>query len=210
MTAKATYVSQRLFAAALGGAILMAPTAGQAQASNPWAAGSGAMQRPSSAPRPAPAAPLQTPVAEPKPKYYQEPPQAAPTPLTGSGAPSRFAPENLDQRLSTGLPLAMTIPSPGYPGAPLAAPRATGPVPTYGQLPGAVAGRLPAPGYGQGYTPYGLGNGYGGTLPLPGYGTANPLGTLGYPGTYGGLWPPPGGLTSGTVPGFDFSPFGFW
>ncbi len=203
MTAKATYLSQRLLAAALGGAFLLAPAAGRAQAANPWAPGSGRLQSPSGAP-------LQAPVAAPKPKYYQETPQAAPTPLTGRGAPSRFAPENLDQRLSTGLPLEMTIPSPGYPGAPLAAPRATGPVPTYGQLPGAAIGRLPAPGYGQGYTPYGLGYGYGGVPPLPGYGAVNPLGTLGYPGTYGGLWPPPGDLASGRVPGFDIPPPGFW
>ena len=167
-----------------------------AREANPWAPqpqpySGPSLQAPASRP----------PEQQPKPKYYQEPP-AAPPPgsqpmqaLNAPAGPPRFAPPDLEQRLSTGLPLSVTAPQAAQPygGAPVAPPA----YPVYpAPAPGAGAYAIP------GYAP----DGY-----LPAFGaTVVPYGASGYPGGYGSYLPPPAGLPIGPYTGRGFAPFGFW
>ena len=190
-------MSRLLPAAATGALVCLMPFASLALAQgNPWAPkNSGQLQ-------PAPAEPIE------KPKYYQEPTVAIPQPLANPNAPSRFAPDDLDQRLATGRPLDNGIPGTGVPGmavpaTPLATPLQTPAAPIAGPVPGYMPGTVPVPGYGAGVYPQGYGYGY------PAFG-ATPYAGPGYPGNYGGYLPPPGGRTGSYFPGFDFAPFGFW
>jgi hypothetical protein len=182
------------------------PMAMQAQNGNPWN------------PYPArhdQATPVQTPAPAPvqaKPKYYQD---SLVTPVANAAqaapGPSRFAPADLDMRLSAGLPARpdaaetapaipnpyltrqATIGAPQNPYAPTATPGYGAPAysnPAYSN-PGYGAAN---PGYGQAYA--------------PGYGA--PYASNGIPGNFNGFFPPPGNIASNPFSGFGFSPFGFW
>jgi len=184
------------FCNALATAALLAsaaPISAQAQNRNPWNPYPSGQAQPEPAPVPAPA----------KPKYYQEPvatPAATNTP-TASG-PSRFAPADLDMRLSVGLP--------AQPDAQASAPAIPNPYltrqATVGapQNPYAPAPGYANPGYGAAYPGYGTGYGQA----YPGYGA--PYASNGIPGGYNSFQPPPGNIASNPFSGFGFSPFGFW
>ncbi len=189
---------ERHLAAATAGALAcLMPYASLALAQgNPWA------------PRVSGQAQPAMPETSGKPRYYQEPIVEQPKPLANSNTPSRFAPDDLDQRLATGQSLDYGIPGTGVPGlavpaTPLATPLQTPAAPIAGPVPGLVPGTVPVPGFGAGVYPPGYGLGY------PAYG-ATPFAGPGYPGAYGGYWPPPGNPTGGFFPGTGYSPFGFW
>lgn len=69
---------------------------------------------------------------------------------------------------------------------------------------------------GYGYSPYAAGNGYGGYPQgyrgnnYSGNGPSGPVTPFGIPGGSGGFAPFSGNNTNGGVPGFNFSPFGFF
>jgi hypothetical protein len=176
--------------------VLSAPAMASAQSTNPWS------RKPA---QPAPVQPTGT-----APQYSQITPVQAPV-------ADRYAPADLDQRLSAGK----TYMVPTAPTSPVAAPvqqpvqqpyqqpyqqptPPPAPAYPYAQAPGYNTGYGSVPlgqGYGYGGTPYGLGQqgfypGYGNNLPFAG----QPFGNGGFPG----FWP------SGGLPFNSFSPFGFF
>lgn len=179
-------------ALAAGLAALVAPAIGQG--TNPWT----------------------PPGAMPPPVYAGDAAQPAPG-WAGAQAASRFAPPDLEARLSgNASAVAQTPPALAAPTVPQAAlpmlpPGVVAPViPGVAAYPGALpwgAGTatgvgpvVPGPGYG-----YGYGNGWPGNVGvLPnGYGYAPGAGGTGWPGYAPGF----GGAG---LPGMGFSPFGFW
>lgn len=164
----------------------------------------------------------------------------APVPLMAEPpkpeAPSKFAPAGLDRSLDTmsyqSGPVPNNSPQPQYPMPQqnfASGPNAFAPGP--GTNPGFGYGGYPPVngGFAQGYNgypqPYGPPAGYGnpayqgtpgfGSGFAPGYGSgyatgfggANPNSSFGMPGGFGNF---PGTFSNGGVPGFGFSPFGFF
>ena len=197
----------RIAGLALG---LMGLSAAPLAAENPWNPyGASAASALPALQQPVPTAPAAPSAQEAKPKYYQEPATAAPAPI---GSRDRYAPPDLDQRLSAGLPPSTPYSSTGSQAGAFAPP-AGGFGAAAGQPPSAYPGSLPATGYGTGGdpaapAPYGA---YPGLDPLyPGIGMLPPVGTYGYPGIYGGL-PPYGGYPATSLwPGLTTRPFGWW
>jgi hypothetical protein len=184
--------------------VASAPAVASAQSTNPWSR------------KPVQTPPVQSPVAAPQ--YSQTTPVQAPV-------ADRYAPADLDQRLSAGktymVPTAPTAPvvapvqqpyqqpaQPAYqqpyqqPTPPQARAYPYAQAPRYNT--GYSTGYESVPlgqGYGYGGNPYGMGQqgfypGYGSNLPFAG----QPFGNGGFPG----FWP------NGGLPFNSFSPFGFF
>ncbi|GKY87495.1 hypothetical protein [Sinisalibacter aestuarii] len=171
--------------------------------------------------------PWTPPGAAPEAQYPGAAAGAQPTWAGQAPAASRYAPADLDARLSGAVRAAPVPPAPAAPGyvpgqlqAPSAVPQAVAPqvmMPQaalpYTALPGqaGVLGYAPVtpvvPGVATypGALPYGAGIGA-----WPGYGAGLPYyGAGGWPGAgYGGGWP--GSGWGGGWPMTGFSPFGFW
>lgn len=142
--------------------------------------------------------------------------------------PSRFAPPGLEQQLAAGPFMQPSFRDNGGQYPPVGgqintppplfmAPVAGGyrapapyPAPGYGNGYGAIA---PTVGYPQNYGGYpqgfgGYPQGYGGYP--QGYGNNGPFQPFGFPGGPGSFGQFPGNIMNGDVPGFNFSPFGFF
>lgn len=154
---------------AAAAAVLLCSSSSLAQSGNPW------NPYPRQQPRPAPAAPQQ-------PKYHQEAPVQGPANQSTPPKPSRFAPADLDQRLST---------------------------PPQGQSP---YGYLPFNGQAPANLPTNFAQPQGYYQPAPqGYPAPNQTmnGPPNY-GGYGGYGPPIIGNSNwGSAPRNNFFPFGF-
>lgn len=136
---------------------------------------------------------------------------------------SRYAPADLEQRLSVVKPPqpVMPVPAPNFPQPqaraiqPPAAPQ-SGPYTGQQQYTAPIANAYPnngfAPGYGygapvQGFNGYQPGFGQGG---YNNFGSGMPIGPGGYPGGIGGFLPSGGMVPGGGSSPFNFSPFGFF
>ena len=152
--------------------------------------------------------PWTPPGAMPPPVYAGDAAQTAPG-WAGAQAASRFAPPDLDARLSGSGPAeAQVLPAPAEAQTPTAP--AWAQTPTVFTVPAVPQAAPPMGAPGAPFYPvtpapgYGYGNGWPGAGPtLPyGYGYAPGAGATGWPGYapgWGGGWP-----------GMGFSPFGFW
>lgn len=211
MKRKGTGMSFRAAMAAMAALLAALPLAAAAQAGgNPW------NPYPSPAPVPAPSVAQQP--------QYAPPVTAMQTPVAPGAArqqaPSRFAPPGLEQQLAAGPQMRFApADQPARPqpqGGPVITPPAyfTPPQGGYGRAGYAQPGNgfgVYAPGAfgppGQGYGGYPQGYGNNG---FAGYGPNGPLNPYAIPGGPGGFAPFPGTITNGGVPGFNFSPFGFF
>lgn len=181
-------------------AVCMAPVPGVAQSGgNPWNPNSRASV--SVAPtNPAPKYVARDTVVQPPAALQQDPMR------------SRFAPDGLEQQLESSPYIGGGSPEPDVtPEQPTYAPPQTAGtgipvVPDYGY--GAVPQTYGTPAYPQGYGAYP--QGYGGVPNwggYPGYGSYGSPIPFGFPGGTGSF---PGNFSNGGVPGFNFSPFGFF
>ena len=169
------------------------------------------------------------------PKYIGDAPVVSTPQIAEPTQPSRFAPADLERRLDNRPSVQNVVPAtggvamrpnpapapqqyfagpqqgnfggPGY-GPPPPGYGYNGYPPNYnGNGPGYGANQMGYGGYPQGFggypQPYGGPNGYGNQ----GFGSSGSQSFFGFPGNFGSF---PGSSTNGGVPGFGFSPFGFF